>query len=845
MIAELLMDREANGVPYDRARELTGWVYVDTVPAPADGERFPARSYGSGGYLASDVENSFTGLGGVSVHAIIAPDYDAMTGQGRRALIYRGHGGPTASAYWAWGVEVERSGNNIEVYGVHQDQGGVFRSLLIGSFGVGVEWVLLAVSRETIADEFEWRAWLDGESIGTAVQVSVATATPGQPVTLGARIIAAGSTERSFLGRIERVLVKGRAATGAEVRHEYNALVGAYSDAYDTWSAYAPPFDHSPTSAYGRYRIRPMAEIYALFDASARRQDEALLPPAAYGEHLEAFEQALGITPATTDSIAQRQAATQAALAGVQDLSPSALQSLAALLFGVVDGDVEILEGHNYQEIAVTGAGELTGPPWRVRGPADVTNEVAGLTIHVPAGRDLRHMALNERSVFVELGIHHLLERESDHGLAVTFETTTGLQEDTWTGIAFVGPDDAVWWVGLDAGGLIRREYDVVTGLSTRTVLDGAVSAPVELVVEWTGAAWTLRYRDPGTGPGNWTELDLPAPTTPITWFGVSVSSALPVTLLDVTVEVSAVTAKAGDADSWAEWQAFDTDPVFRDMVGQSVELDRKGRAASHGSATYEPELVADVDGSAWSYTPTQLLGLRVPSIGDTASDAAQSTGVYPGHLWLFQEPAAPVVDRAGTEDLVEVAPAPIYQVTGPVDRFAVEFAVSSNALRATAAGSLDVSGNSLFLGAIMRITGNGVILGKEQTATIGWVLQKSAGNMTLRIGDGILSATATLTDVASGFVVDQWFACTMLVQDAGGGIARVVVATSQGSAQAQASVSTSNTGLFAFGGGQSGSAAIHRQRWATATLGGEADALTPADLAAAAVRLAAASGAA
>lgn len=854
-MAELKFDREPEGTPYDRDQELTEWLVVDTVPTAADGERFPARDFAAGGYRATDGKSRFTGLQGISAHLVIAPDYTSP--ETRQALLYRGQGGPTAPEYWAWGIEIERAGTVVTVYSVHQNQVGAFIEQTIGTYDIAGEWLTLAVSREETPDGFEARAWVDAQAIGTVVTATSTAATPGQPVTLGCRVDEFDASERVFQGRIERVLVKGRAATDNEVQYEHDALVGAYPDAYDMWSSYLPSsLARTPDSSAGKYLVRPMAELRAQFDAAVRRHQVAVLPPSAYGPQLELLEGALSLTPQPTDTIAARQAAAQSALAGVTTITPLSMQELAALLFGVPVGDVAILEGRNYADIQVTGATELTGAPWRVRGPVDATNQADGLQLLVPAGRDLRYTVGADRATFVELAIGHDPDgRENDHGLAVTIDSATGLQEDTWAGIALVEPGHKVWWIALDSGGLVQRSYDLFTGLSGRTVLDGAVSAPVELVVEWVQeplpaaplgvkGRWDVRWRTPGTGPGNWTEISLVTPTGKMSWFGLSVSSTLSATNLDVSVLVSAVTAKAGDSPAWAYWQAFDLDPVHRDIVAHSAELDRKGRAVSHGSATYQPELLADTDGAAWSYTPTRLFGARVGHIGDTAADAAQSTSIFPDSLWLFQAADEPIIDRVATVDISEppATTAPTYQAAGPVDRFAVEFAANNNALSDSAGGSFDVSGNAVFLACILRITGDGVILGKEQTATIGWVLEKNPANMTLRVGDGVGTATATLTDLTAGFIVDQWFALVAVVKD-DGGTGRVWLATSQGSASGSAVLATSNTGRLAFGAGASGSAAVHRQRWAMATAGGEADALVFGDVATIAVRLAAAAG--
>lgn len=854
-MAELKFDREPEGTPFDRDQELTEWLVVDTVPTVADGDRFPARDFTAGGYRATDGKSLFTGLQGISAHLIIAPDYTSP--ETRQALLYRGHGGPTAPEYWAWGIEIERSGTVVTVYSVHQDQGGVFIEQLIGTFDVAGEWIALAVSRETTPGGFEARAWLDGEDIGTVTTATSTASTPGQPVTLGCRIIAAETSERVFQGRIERVLVKESAATNEEVAFEFDALVSAFPDAYATWSSYLPSsLARTRESVYGRYRVRPTAEMLAPFDAAVRRWQVAALPPGAYGPQLEALEGALSLSPQPTDTIAARQAAAQAAIAGVTTITPQSMQELAAILFGVPTVDVTILEGRNYADLQLAGTGELTGPPWRVRGPVDATNQVGGMQLDIPAGRDLRYAVGVDRAVFVELAIGHDPDgRETDHGLAVTIDSATGLQEDTWAGIALVEPGHKVWWIALDSGGLVQRSYDLFTGLSDRTVLDGTVSAPLEIVVEWiqeplpaaplgVKGRWDIRWRTPGTGPGNWSEISLVTPTGKMAWFGMSVSSALTGIVLDVAVLVSAVTAKAGDSPAWAYWQAFDLDPVNRDIVAHSTELDRKGRAVSHGSATYQPELFADTDGAAWSFTPTTLFGPRVGHIGDTAADAAQSTSIFPDSLWLFQASDEPIIDRVASVDISEppAITAPTYQAAGPADRFAVEFAANNNALIDAAGGSFDVSGNAVFLACILRITGNGVILGKEQTGVIGWVLQKNAGNMTLRVGDGIGTATATFTDAASGFVVDQWFALALVVKD-DAGTGRVWLATSQGSTSGSAVLATSNTGRLALGAGASGSAAVHRQRWATATAGGEADAITLSGLAKIAARLSAAAG--
>lgn len=854
-MSELKFDREPEGTPFDRDQELTEWLVVDTVPAAADGDRFPARDFTAGGYRATDGKSLFTGLQGLSAHLIIAPDYTSP--ETRQALLYRGHGGPTAPEYWAWGIEIERSGTVVTVYSVHQDQLGVFTEQIIGTFDIAGEWIALAVSRETTPGGFEARAWLDGEAIGTVITDTSTASTPGQPVTLGCRIDAFEASERVFIGRIERVLVKERAATDEEVAFEFDALVRAFPDAYATWSSYLPSsLARTRESVYGKYRVRPTAEMLALLDAGIRRWQVAALPPGAYGPQLAALEGALSLSPQPTDTIAARQAAAQAAVAGVTTITPQSMQELAAILFGVPTVDVQILEGRNYTEIPLAGTGELTGPPWRVRGPVDATNQAGGLQIQIPAGRDLRYVVGADRAIFIELAIEHDPDgREQDHGLAVTIDSTSGLQEDTWVGLALVEPGHKVWWIALDSGGLVQRTYDLFTGLSARTVLDGAVSAPLELVAEWikeplpaapidVKGRWDVRWRTPGTGPGNWTEISLVTPTDQMAWFGLSVASALSGTVLDVAALVSAVTAKAGDSPAWAEWQAFDLDPVNRDIVAHSVELDRKGRAVSQGSATYQPELLADTDGAAWAYTPTILFGPRVGHIGDTAADAAQSTSIFPDSLWLFQAADAPIFDRVAAVDISEppATTAPIYLSAGPADRFAVEFASNNNALSDAAGGSFDVSGNAAFVACILRITGNGVILGKEQTAAIGWVLQKNAGNMTLRVGDGVGTATATLTDASSGFVVDQWFALVAVVKD-DAGTGRVWLATSQGVASGSAVLATSNTGRLAFGAGASGNSAVHRQRWATATAGGEADAVVVGDVEKIAARLAAASG--
>jgi hypothetical protein len=853
-VAELKFDREPAGVPYDAIGQLTEWRIVDTVPGPVDGERFPAREFVAGGYRAVDASSLFLGLKGISAHLVLMPDTQALAG--RQALMYRGQGGPTASEYWAWGFELERSGSTYTVYATHQDQLGGIVEQTIGAFTTTAEWFALAISRETDGDEFRARAWLDGDPIGEVSTVTSTTATPGQLVSLGCRVIAAGTCERIYRGRIERVIVNGEAATDAQVRFEFAALRGAYPDAYATWASYLPAsLDRSPTSAYGRYKVRMMAEIRSLFDAAAARYEDAALPPDAYGAQLAKFEAALGLTPSATATIDERQASTSAALGGIQDLSPASLQALAAALFGVPVGGVAILEGANRFDIPVVGAGELTGAPWTVRGPATVTNEVGGLSIVATAGRDLRYHPLGDRAVFVDLYSAHNRPdaRESDHGLSAIFDQAAGIQEDTWTGLALVQPDGAVYWLALDSGGVVVREYDLITGLSGRTVLDGAAVAPLEMVIEWipetlpsspVGAAgrWDGRWRTPGTGPGGWTTYSfVDDPVGEVARIGISLASALPATNLDLAILVTEAQYKAGDSPAWAYWQAFDQDPVNRDQVAHSAELDRKGRAVSRGSATYEDALVCNTDGAAWDFTPTRLVGARVGHVGDTASDAAQSTSVYPSSLWTCQEAAAPVRDKVGAVDLAEVAPAPTYQAAGPV-RSAIEFAANTNALQAAATSSLDVSGNAVFLGLVVRVSGDGVILGKEQTASIGWVLSRSGGALLLRASDGVTTATATLSDLSSGFQLNTWLALTLLIKD-DAGTARVYLADSQASAQASAVLTTSNTGLFRFGAGQSGTASPYRLRWAMAADGGEADALGLSDVAKSAAQLAAAAG--
>jgi hypothetical protein len=857
MMSELAMNRETNGVPYDRAQELTGWVIVDSVPIAADGERFPARSYGSGGYLATDALSHFTGLVGVSVHAVIAPDYGAMVGQGRRALMYRGHGGPTASEYWAWGVELERVGDLMEVYGVHQDQLGAFQSQLIGTFGVGVEWVVLAVSRETIGGSLEWRAWIDGKAIGVAVQVSTVSATPGQPVTLGARVIAAGTTERQWLGRIERVLVNESAATDAQIRYEYAALVGAYADAYDTVSAYLPPaFDTDPGSVYGRYRVRPMAELQAIYDAQAQRYDDALVPPSCYGAHLVAFESALGVTPNATQSIAERQASALAALSGVQGLGPPALQELAAQLFGVPTGDVEIIQGANYFDFDLTGTGELSGPPWRIRGPVNVTSEVAGMEIHVPAGRDLRYAPGVERAIFVQLAVNHRpiagpTSREEDHGLALMVDSATGLSTDTWYGFHLMTQAGNVRWIAHDGTGFATRTWSLA-GLSSWVPLSTPVSWPQEIVLEWVsdsgilGGSWYLRHRVPGSGPGGWTTAVIPADSPERrAWIGFGVASSVGAAVGDVDVVITQAIFKAGDSPAAFYWQAFDTDPTYRDLIGHTATLDAKGRASSYGSATHERYLLTDTDGAACNATPTVVTSARLPHIGSDSAQAAQMTGIFPTHLWTLQDVAGPAIDRMALADLADTGTAPTFLADGPRGQYAVEFAANANDLQAASDTTLDVTtDDAVIVAAILRVgAGSGVILGKERTNTEGWVLTRDVGALTLRVGDGIGSASATLSDATSGFIVDQWFAVACLVEDTGGGNARVVVATSQGSATGTGATGTSNIGLFALGASQSGNAVAHRQRWISARLGGEANGRTPSEIAALAARLAAATG--
>ena len=852
-MAELKFDREPAGVPFDANGQLTEWVIVDTVPGAVDGERFPARDFVAGGYRATDAGSLFLGLKGISAHFVLSPNTQVLAG--RQALLYRGQGGPTAAEQWAWGFEIQRSGATFTVYVTHQNQMGGIVEQTIGSFTLVDTWVALAISRETDGDSFHARAWVNGDPIGEVSTVTSTTATPGQRVSLGCRVDAFDASDRVYRGRVERVLVNGAAATDAQVRYEFAALRGAYPDAFATWSSYLPSsLDRSPTSAYGRYKVRMVAEIRALFDGAARRFEDAALPPDAYGAQLEQFEGALGLTPAATATLDERQAAAQAAIGGIQDLSPSSLQALAAKLYGVPVGDVEILQGANRFNVPVVGAGELTGAPWNVRGPATVTNGVGGLTIAIPAGRDLRYQPIGDGSLFVEFFAAHrpVDGRESDHGISAVFDSAAGIQEDTWTGLALVQPDGAVYWLALDSGGVSLRKYDLIAGLSSRTVLDGAASAPLELALEWvpeplpsspiqaTGR-WDGRWRTPGSGPGGWTTHNFTnEPVGNVSRIGVAVSSALLATNLDLGILISEAQYKAGDSPAWAYWQALDEDPVNRDQVAHSAELDRKGRAVSRGSATYEPTLVCNTDGAAWDFTPTRLAGARVGHVGDGASDAAQSTGVYPDHLWTCQESAAQVLDQVGAVDLAEVAPAATYGAGGPV-RSAIEFAAGTNAIEAASGASLDVLANAVYLAVIVRVSGDGVILSKE-LGGVGWSLSRSGGALRLRIDDGVTSATAILSDLSSGFALDTWLALALAVKD-DAGTARVWLADSQASASASGAISTSNGGKFRFGASPAGASAPYRLRWALATVGGEANNLTLSEVAKSAAQLAAAAG--
>ena len=844
-MAELRFDREPGGTPYDREQELTQWLSVGTVPTSAEGDRFPARAFTAGGYRATDGQSRFLGLQGISAHFVLAPDYGAP--ETRQALLYRGHGGPTAAEYWAWGFEVERSGGVVTVYAVHQNQAGGFVEQEIGTYDVGAEWIALAVSREVTPGGFHAIAWIDGQRLGEVVTPTDTAATPGQPVSLGCRLDQAEVAERIFQGRMERVLVKPTGTTDAEVSYEYAALLGAYPDAYDTWSSYLPSaLARTPESAYGRYRVRPMAEVRALFDAACQRWQEAALPPTAFGVQLATLEAALSLTPRPTDTIAARQAAAQAALAGIADLGPAAMQSLAAALFGTLAPGVEILEGRNYWLLPLSSARRLAGAPWHVRGPADVYNDVTGLTIDIPAGRDLRYqIGGDDRAVFVELAIaHDPVGRETDHGMAVSLGSASGLQEDTWAGLALVDPQGNVGWLAVDSGGLVLRSYDRIAGLSGRIVVDVAAAAPLELVLEWHESNWVARWRAPGAGPYAWAEYVLPWAPGAVTWIGLSVASALPSTLLAVELEVSAAAFKAGDSPAWAYWQALETAPVNRDIVAHTVELDRKSRASASGAATYTVELVADTDGSAFDCTPTTIFGPRLAHIGDTASDAAQSTGLFPDHLWTFQESGSPVVDQVGDAPLSEPLATipPTYQADGPVDRDAVAFAANNNALQAADSGSLDVAGNAVVLACILRIDGDGLVCGKEQSISLGWTLSRSGAALVLRLRNGLATATASLTDASSGFVAGEWFALVAVIKD-DGGTGRVWLATSQGSAQGSTALVTTNAGKFGVGAGASGNAAPARVRWLAATVGGEADSVTFGDVEKIAARLAAAAG--
>ena len=411
-MAELIFDRDVESTPFDLDGELTEWRLVDTPPTAAEGERFPSRSFLSGGFRAQDDQNLFLGLQGFQVHLVMLGDWMALDGVGRVALAYRGHGGPTAGEFYAWGVELDVVGTTVFVFAVHQDQAGSFVSRSLGSFATSLDFIALAVSREIAdVDQFESRSWLNGAPLATDTSTSTAPATPGQPVTLGMRLIAAETSERRFQGLIERVIIRGRPATDAEITHDYQSLRGAIDESADTVASYynRQAFDTKVGGPYWKYRVRPGADLQVILDAGILRAGEALLPPGVFGPHLETYEGALAIRPSQVQSIAERQEVVRVSLASGDDLSPSALQVVAEGLFGVPPGDVVILEGKNYTEVPLTGTGELTGPPWRVRGPVDATNEAAGLTLHVPAGRDLKYQPDGIKSIFVELAISVLV----------------------------------------------------------------------------------------------------------------------------------------------------------------------------------------------------------------------------------------------------------------------------------------------------------------------------------------------------------------------------------------------------------------------------------------------------
>jgi len=583
--ARLLFDRTEGSTPFDRDGVLTAWSVpaqaTDGAPVPEEGARWPARRWTAvEGYDASDPDSLFAGHIGLTVRLQLVPDWTYLDTE--VALVNRGEGGPANSQARAWSFTAYFRATELELFYTYQLTAAAAPVVVaLGSVGRRPDgasyWLTFAL------DGTSATAWESGQPVASAVIPRPAFTSDVQ-LHIGHQIQHDDPVSQLPLrGLVELVEILDTASTSVAEQIRYRGLQAATASVFQDWRQF-----YYQDDTYLRRRLRPIEDSVGAIEERALELEIAHSPPVVAGELLVAWEQALGLVPASDATLAERQQAVSEAALAPDGFTPSAIQAYAALLFQEPPGAIAIIERNAWMTIPTTGA-DIEPEQWSFE--RAVLQRAGGLELRHPAG-EIVNLGL---PTFAYLGIDHdpgrgLLE----HGLMATIEVTNSAPEhaaamflaETW-------PPD--FWVTVDSDGV-----SIVDAAGSTTLVRTLTGTTATLILWWTDGSWQLTARETSTDD---VVTTIPDGRSLRLGFGF-LGDGTTVPGADLVALVSDVEFLDAASGIGSLAHAYHPGPTVRRCVQHTDLLTSRSRATSLVTATYSLDFLTDDSDSQLDCTP-------------------------------------------------------------------------------------------------------------------------------------------------------------------------------------------------------------------------------------------------
>jgi hypothetical protein len=354
-----------------------------SFPDVVDGYTSRARDFdGATALQASDDTGALILERTVSIVALL--EWDHASTAGPDTIAAHGVRG-SASERRSWHLRLSKIGGGVgRVAWIWEDRAGTEYVQDGGDFFLPASgYSLVSATREWCGDRFELRYWV-GETLLAQHEISDIEVGGGidATVTIGCVGDGGGGFAEHFHGRLDQLAVFRSALTQAQVRHIWQRMAVWGPDLYLALRDLQPigtARTRAPASLVQR-RIRAQSGGLAAASALVALRSDAGLPDRAFGPRLELWERTTAIQAQASDSVGARQARVLAALRGEQGLSAEKIRENLAPLYGLPEGELEVIR---YDNVTLG----VDYPAWDERGAGGViVDEPAGeLTLRVPA----------------------------------------------------------------------------------------------------------------------------------------------------------------------------------------------------------------------------------------------------------------------------------------------------------------------------------------------------------------------------------------------------------------------------------------------------------------------------